>query len=250
MTSLFNFFPGATPSAVRLLRRSLVLLLLAVLTGCATSPAADVRDPRDPFESFNRKVYAFNTGLDEAVIKPVATTYRDITPSPVRTHIGNFFGNLSDIWSTLNTALQLRAEDTATNVLRVSVNTVFGFGGLLDIATEMNLYRTPADFGQTLGRWGVGPGPYLVLPVLGPSTVRDTLGRTIEQSGDLIWNLDHMPTRNSLYALRLVETRAGLLRATSMLDEAALDKYSFSRDVFLQRRQSQVDAVRHPDDDE
>ena len=240
---------SSSQAGLRKWLQGLVLLVCAVLSGCATGPVADSGDPRDPFESFNRKVDAFNTTVDEAVVKPVATTYRDITPSPVRTHIGNFFGNLSDIWSTLNTALQLRGEDTANNVLRVSVNTVFGFVGLLDIATEMNLYRTPADFGQTLGRWGVPPGPYLVLPVLGPSTVRDTLGRSIEQSGDLIWNLDHIPTRNSLFGLRLVETRASLLRATSMLDEAALDKYSFTRDVFLQRRQSQVDAVRQTDDE-
>lgn len=235
--------------AVRWLQRGLMLVLMAVMAGCATSPATDTRDPRDPFESFNRRVDAFNTSLDDAVIKPVATTYRDITPSPVRTYIGNFFGNLSDIWSTLNTALQLRAEDTATNVMRVSVNTVFGLGGLLDIATEMNLYRAPADFGQTLGRWGVPPGPYLVLPVLGPSTVRDTLGRGVEQSGDRVLNIDHVPTRNSLFALRLVETRASLLRTTAMLDEAAIDKYSFTRELFLQRRKSQVDAVREPDDE-
>lgn len=239
-------WPSTAARSMRLLLGGLVILAVAVLSGCASGPAAN---PRDPFEPFNRRVDAFNTALDDAVVKPVATTYRDAMPAPVRTHIGNFFGNLSDIWSTLNTALQLRVEDTVTNAFRVGVNTFFGLGGLLDIATEMNLYRSPADFGQTLGRWGVPSGPYLVLPVLGPSTVRDTLGRSVEQRGDIIGNIEHIPSRNSLTALRLVETRASLLRATSMLDEAALDKYSFSRDVFLQRRQSQVDAVRNPEDE-
>jgi phospholipid-binding lipoprotein MlaA len=132
--------------------------------------------------------------------------------------------------------------------LRLGFNTLFGFGGLLDIASEMNLYRSPADFGQTLGYWGVPAGPYLVLPILGPSTVRDTLGRSVEARGDLVLGLDHVPTRNSLYALRAVETRANLLRASSVLDEAALDKYSFTREVFLSRRQSAIEAQRHRDE--
>jgi phospholipid-binding lipoprotein MlaA len=191
---------------------------------------------------------SFNDAVDGAVLKPVATVYRDVTPDPLRTAVGNFFGNLSDVWSTLNTAMQLRVEDTVINALRLGFNTLFGFGGLLDIASEMNLYRSPADFGQTLGYWGVPAGPYLVLPILGPSTVRDTLGRSVEARGDLVLGLEHVPTRNSLYALRAVETRANLLRASSVLDEAALDKYSFTREVFLSRRQSAIEAQRHRDE--
>lgn len=232
---------------LRTVMRSVITAwVLASLLGCASAPG---RDSRDPFEPFNRGVEKFNDAVDAAVLKPVATVYRDVTPDPLRTAVGNFFGNLSDVWSTLNTAMQLRLEDTVVNAMRLSINTVFGLGGVLDIASEMNLYRSPADFGQTLGYWGVPAGPYLVLPVLGPSTVRDTLGRSIEARGDLVLSLDHVPTRNSLYALRAVETRANLLRASSVLDEAALDKYSFTREVFLKRRQSAIEAQRHRDED-
>lgn len=227
-------------------RCALAAVAVVLATGCASAPQAD---PRDPFEPFNRDVERFNDALDRAVVKPVATVYRDVTPSFVRTLVGNFFGNLSDVWSTLNTALQFRAEDTAVNALRLGVNTLFGFGGLIDIASEMDLYRSPADFGQTLGTWGVPSGPYLVLPVLGPSTVRDTLGRSIESRGDLVMGVDHIPTRNGLYGLRLVEARANLLRASDVLDEAALDKYTFTREVFLSRRQNAIDRQRRGADE-
>lgn len=228
------------------IRIAITAWVLTGLLGCASAPG---RDSRDPFEPFNRSVYQFNDAVDAALLKPVATVYRDVTPDPLRTVVGNFFGNLSDVWSTLNTALQLRLEDTVVNAMRLGINTVFGFGGLIDIASEMNLYRNPADFGQTLGYWGVPAGPYLVLPILGPSTVRDTLGRSIEARGDLVMDVNHVPTRNSLYTLRAVETRANLLRASSVLDEAALDKYSFTREVFLKRRQSAIEAQRHRDED-
>jgi phospholipid-binding lipoprotein MlaA len=218
---------------------------MGLVSACASAPNADARDPLEPF---NRDVQRFNDGVDRAVVKPIATVYREVTPSFVRTLVGNFFGNLSDIWSTLNTALQLRPEDTAVNALRLGVNTFFGFGGLIDIASEMNLYRSPADFGQTLGTWGVPPGPYLVLPLLGPSTVRDTLGRGVESRGDRVMGVDHIPSRNSLYALRLVEARANLLRASDVLDEAALDKYTFTREVFLSRRQNAIDQQRRRDE--
>ncbi len=230
----------------RATRSTAALLLGVVLVGCATGP---VTDPRDPLEGYNRGMTQFNDAVDDAVLKPVATGYAAVTPDPVRTAISNFFGNLSDMWATLNTALQLRGEDTAVNFMRVNVNTVLGLGGLIDIASDMGLYKTKADFGQTLGYWGVPPGPYLVLPLLGPSTVRDTLGMGIEASGDLVNRTEHIATRNTLTGVRLVEKRAGLLRAGAMLDEAALDKYSFTREVFLQRRQSLVDAPRDLDID-
>ena len=221
------------------------LVASVLMGGCAgTAP-----DPRDPLEPFNRRVDAFNTAVDDAVVRPVATAYRDITPDPIRGHVGNFFGNLADVWSALNTALQLRVEDTAVNLLRVGLNSTFGFAGLIDLATEMGLYRAPADFGQTLGRWGVPPGPYLVMPLFGPSTVRDTLGRGIEQRGDAVYGIDDVATRNSLIGLRLVDKRAQLLRAGEVLDGAALDKYSFTREVYLQRRQNQVDTLRQQTDD-
>ena len=223
-------------------RGAAVVLLLgaALLGGCASGPNAH---PRDPLEPFNRGVSEFNEAVDEAVLKPVATAYRDVTPDLVRTGVSNFFGNLRDVWSALNATLQLKPRAAAENALRVGVNTAFGFGGLLDIASEMGIERTTLDFGQTLGRWGVPSGPYLVLPIFGPSTFRDAAGFGVESNGDLVSKVDHIPTRNSLYALRAVETRANLLRATTMLEGAALDKYSFTRDIYLQRRQSLIDDL-------
>jgi len=213
---------------------------LALLAGCATGPDAD---PRDPLEPFNRGVQRFNDGVDEAVLKPVATAYVNVTPSPVRTGVSNFFSNLGDLWSAVNAGLQLRPRESAENLMRFSVNTVLGFGGLLDIASEAGIPRTKIDFGQTMGRWGVPAGPYLVLPLMGPSTVRDTGGLVVDNTGDLVGQVDHVPTRNSLYALRIVDTRASLLRATTLLDGAALDKYSFTRDLYLSRRQRQIDDM-------
>lgn len=225
----------------RLSRWLFLSAVVAIAAGCATRPDAH---PKDPFESFNRGVHGFNEVVDEAVVKPVAIAYRDIAPDPVRTGVSNFFGNLGDVWSTANAVFQLRPREAAENFLRVSVNTVFGLGGLLDIASEMGIERTKLDFGLTLGRWGVPTGPYLVLPFMGPSTIRDTAGMSVESRGDLVRQLDHVPTRNSLIGLRLVDTRTNLLRATSMLEGVALDKYSFTRDFYLQRRDSQIDHAR------
>lgn len=223
-------------------RMLLVWVAVGMLAGCANVPD---RDPRDPIEPFNRGVSEFNDAVDKAVLKPVATVYAQVTPDPVRTSVVNFFGNARDVWTFINSTLQLRVEDAATSFLRVGVNTAFGFGGLLDLATELHLYRVSADFGQTLGYWGVPPGPYLMLPILGPSTLRDTVGFSVETGGDLVQSISSVSTRNSLFALRAVETRAGLLRAGAVLDDAALDKYTFTREVFLQRRQSVIDAQRN-----
>ena len=207
------------------------LLALVLLQGCATGP-----NPRDPFEPFNRTMTRFNEGLDDAIVKPVALAYQGVVPSPVRTGVSNFFGNLSDVWSFVNNVLQAKPQAAVDSFMRVSVNTVLGFGGLLDWATEMGIERHREDFGKTLGRWGVATGPYLVLPVLGPSTVRDTAALVVDAKGDLVMQLDNVATRNSLYVLRAVDLRASLLRAGDVLDQAALDKYSFTRDSYLQRR--------------
>lgn len=216
------------------------LVMAALLSGCASGPNAN---PADPLEPFNRNVTGFNDTVDSMVLKPVATVYRDATPDLVRTGVNNFFENLRDAWSAVNATLQLKPQAAAENFLRVGVNTAFGLGGLLDIASEMGIDKTRLDFGQTLGRWGVPPGPYLVLPIFGPSSIRDAAGFSVESSGDLIMGIDRIPLRNSLYALRAVETRANLLRATTMLEGAALDKYSFTRDIYLQRRQSQIEDL-------
>jgi len=212
-----------------------------VLAGCASAPNAN---PRDPWEPFNRQVTDFNDAVDSAVLKPVATVYRDITPDPVRTGVNNFFENLRDGWSFINASLQLRPREAVENFMRFNVNTFFGLAGVLDIASEMGIERTRLDFGQTLGRWGIPSGPYLVLPIFGPSSVRDAAGITIEARGDLVQGLSDVSLRNSLIALRAVETRANLLRATTMLEGAALDKYSFTRDVYLQRRESQIEDLK------
>jgi phospholipid-binding lipoprotein MlaA len=217
-----------------------LVVLCALLSGCATGPNAN---PKDPLEPFNRNVTSFNDAVDKAVLKPVATVYRDVTPDLVRTSVSNFFENLRDVWSAINATLQLRPREAAENFMRFNVNTVFGMGGLVNVASEMGIERTRLDFGQTLGRWGVPAGPYLVLPLFGPSSVRDAAGFAVESRGDLIQGIDDVRARNSLIGLRAVETRANLLRATSMLEGAALDPYTFTRDIYLQRRQSQIEDL-------
>lgn len=215
----------------------LSVVLLLALQACATAPGGN---PADPFESFNRSVFTFNDGVDRAVIKPVATIYRDVTPAPVRTGVTNFFGNFSDLWSAVNNALQAKPVEAGDSLARVMVNTLFGLGGLLDVAGEAGIARHSEDFGQTLGRWGVPAGPYLVLPVLGPSTVRDTAALVVDVQGDALSAVNNVPVRNSLTATRSVNLRSNNLDAGDLLTEASLDKYSFARDVYLQRRRSLV----------
>ena len=232
-TAGFARHDGAPRFARAGLRWCSLVLGAALLSGCASGPGAH---PDDPLEPYNRSMTRFNDGVDEAVLKPVATAYKDAVPSPVRTGVNNFFGNLGDVWSFVNNVLQLRPEEALSSLVRFNVNTVFGLGGVLDIASEMGVERNRQDFGLTLGRWGVPTGPYLVLPLLGPSTVRDTLAMPVDRQGNLVGQFDSVSARNSLYALRLVDTRAGLLGAGAVLESAALDKYSFTRDVFLQLR--------------
>lgn len=210
-------------------------LLLAIVQGCATGPNAN---PADPMEPLNRAVFNFNDGIDRALVQPVASAYDQVTPSPVKTGVRNFFGNISDVWSVVNNLLQGKLKESLETFMRVSVNSTFGFGGVLDIGTEAGLPKNRQDFGQTLGVWGFDAGPYVVLPLLGPSSVRDTVGTVVDGSVDVVNNLRNVPTRNSLATLRVVDKRAELLDATTILDQAALDKYSFTRDLYLQRRAS------------
>lgn len=239
MTMKMKSLPGSG------LTRAALVALTVAFTGCASSPTAH---PRDPLESFNRGVFQFNDTLDRAVVKPVATAYRDVLPSPVRTGVTNFFNNLQDVWSAVNNALQLKAEGAGNSLVRFGVNTVFGLGGLIDIASEMRIERHTEDFGQTLGHWGIGPGPYLVLPMLGPSTVRDTVALPVDFQGNLTSEIEHVPTRNSVTVLKLVNVRSQLLQATDMLEQVALDPYTFTRDAFLQRRRSAVYDGNPPDE--
>ena len=213
------------------------ILLLAFLQGCASGPNAN---PADPLEPFNRTVFRFNDGLDRAILKPVATAYRDVTPLPVRQGVTNFFGNLNDVWSFINNVLQLKPEEAADTFFRVTVNTFWGMGGLFDVASDMNIEKHREDFGLTLGHYGVGPGPYVVLPLVGSSTFRDSLALLVDKQGDLVTRVNDVATRNSLFGIRLVNARSNLLQAGEMLDRAALDKYSFARDVYLQRRSSLI----------
>ncbi len=230
-----------------LVRRLLLALLAALVSGCATGPGATDRDPLEPL---NRNVAQFNDAVDAGFLKPVATAYRQVTPAMVRTGVSNFFGNMSDAWSFVNSALQFKFRDAAENFMRLNVNTFFGLGGILDIASELNIDRHREDFGQTLGHWGVPTGPYLVLPLLGPSTLRDALSITFDRQGDPAAYLNPAGARNSLYVLRAVDIRSNLLRAGNVLDEAALDKYTFTRDVHLQRRRGEIFDGNAPDPDE
>lgn len=229
-------------TAFRAQRPLLGGLLLIALSGCAVGP-----DKRDPLENFNRGVMRFNDELDTAILQPVATAYQETLPTPARRAVGNVFSNLGDVWSTVNSLLQLKIPQATESLMRVSINTVFGLYGILDIASEMGLERHREDFGQTLGRWGVPAGPYVVLPLLGPSTVRDASGFVVDRRADLVREFDPASTRNSLFALRLVDTRASLLRTGRLLDEIALDRYTFVRDAYLQRRQAEI-VDREPGD--
>lgn len=218
------------------------LAVLLVLTGCATGP-----DARDPLEPFNRGVYKFNDAVDTAVLKPVATAYVNVTPRLVRTGVTNFFSNLSEPWSFVNNVLQGKGEAAGDNFGRFVLNTVFGVLGLADPASDVGIERHREDFGQTLGRWGVPSGPYLVLPLLGSSTVRDTAAMPVDMQGNPISYVDDTGAQIGIYVLRAVNARASLLRAGNVLDEAALDKYSFTRDVYLQVRRGEVFDGNAPD---
>lgn len=222
------------------------LLITLALSGCASGPQAD---PRDPLEPFNRGVYQFNDSVDRAVLKPVATAYRDAVPSLVRRGVNNFFGNLEDAWSFVNNTLQLKGQAAGDSFFRFGVNTFLGLGGVLDVASEMGIEKHTKDFGHTLGYWGIKSGPYLVLPLLGPSSVRDAVGRMVDAQGDILAGIEDVPTRNTLTVTRLVDTRANLLQATAMLDQVALDKYTFTRDAYLQRRRSSIYDGNPPEED-
>ena len=223
----------------RLVRWTFAAVALASTVGCATV-AGQPPNPVDPLEPLNRSVYRFNDTVDRAVLRPVATAYRNALPLMVRSGVNNFFGNLGEVWNLVNNVMQLKLQNSAETFMRLNVNTIFGLGGLLDIASEAGIERHREDFGQTLGRWGVPSGPYVVLPLLGSSTVRDAAALPVDRYGDALTAVHDIPARNSLYGLRLVDERARFLRASQMLDDAALDKYSFTRDAYLQRRRNAV----------
>lgn len=220
---------------ISLLTKFALLGIVFALTGCATNG-----DPRDPLEPLNRGIYQFNDTVDEAVMKPVAKGYKAVLPNPVRTGVGNFFSNIDDALIAVNNLLQFKFSQAASDVARMIANTTFGIGGLFDVATGFGLEKHNEDFGQTLGYWGIGDGPFLMLPFLGPSNLRDTVGLAAYYQLDPVWNLSHVPTRNTLGALRVFDRRARLLDAEKVLDEAALDPYTFLRDAYIQQRRSLI----------
>ena len=224
--------------------RLLAALGLVVLAGCAST--GEERDPRDPFEGFNRGVTKFNDTFDEYLARPVARGYVKVLHQEIRSRIANFFSNLADPFIGVNNFLQGKFENGVNDLARFAFNSTIGLLGIHDVASEMGLEKHNEDFGQTFGRWGAGPGPYLVLPVLSSSTVRDTIGLGLDWTFDPLSDVRPINLRNSLVVLRGVNLRADLLEASRILEEAALDKYVFQRDAYLQRRQSLVYDGRPP----
>jgi phospholipid-binding lipoprotein MlaA len=212
-----------------------LVLALALAAGAASAQSAN-----DPFEKVNRAIFGFNDAIDGAVLTPVAKGYQAVVPELLRTGVSNFFGNFGDGWSAINNALQGKGEAAATMVMRVATNTLFGIGGIFDVASDLGMERSTEDFGQTLGRWGMPAGPYVVWPLLGPSTARDTLGRPL----DLAWShalvINDSGVNLSLSALNLIDTRASLLSASRVVDGLAFDKYTFIRDAYVARRRNLV----------
>ena len=230
----------------RLARNVATFVVVAFcLAGCATSG-----NSRDPLEPVNRAVFSFNDGFDRAIAKPLAEGYRAAMPSFARTAVTNFFSNLEDLWIALNDLLQGKPRKAVDDLARTLINTTVGIFGLFDVASEIGIEKRNEDFGQTLGRWGVASGPYLVLPFLGSSTLRDALGYGLfDSKADLVTRHSDVPVRNTAFVLRVINLRANLLDASRIVEEAALDKYTFMRDAYLQRRQNLVYDGNPPRDD-
>lgn len=216
--------------------RILLLFSTLILAGCA-SPSGG-KNPKDPLEGFNRGAYRFNDTMDKAVLKPVAQGYAKVTPKPVQNMVHNFFSNLDDVIVTFNDLLQLKFAQAASDGTRVIVNSTLGVFGLINVANRLEKHNE--DFGQTMGYWGVSSGPYVVIPFLGPSTVRDGIGLYADTYPGPISNMDDVVLRNRLYITKGIELRASLLDTESVVDDTMLDRYSFIRDAYLMHRQSLV----------
>jgi len=222
---------------VEVTRLCATLLLAGSLAGCATSGG----NPADPLEPLNRAVFGFNDVTDKAVLTPVAKAYRAAIPGFLRRGVSNFFSNLEDVWISVNDVLQGKFQAGSEDFTRVIFNSTFGIAGIFDFASEVGLPKHNEDFGQTLGSWGITSGPYLVLPFFGPSTFRDGFGLLVDGRADLVYRgFDEVPLRNSLYATRAIGNRANLLDASSVLEQASLDRYAFVCDAWLQRRRNLV----------
>ena len=234
---------------MRKARVAILLGLAAFLVGCASIPAGVERSPQDPWEPFNRSVFEFNEGLDAYLLKPVVAGYRFVLPEFVRDGIYNFFSNYNDIYTALYNLLQGKPSYAFNDFMRVVVNTTMGLGGFLDIATPGGLEKHKEDWGQTFGVWGVPPGPYVVLPFFGPSNVRDTFGTVADLESDYLFKyVKDVGLRNSITGLRVVNARNTYYEAGDLLDGAAIDKYSFMRDAYIQRREYQINEGREDEE--
>jgi len=235
---------------LRILKSIALLVVFGWLSGCASVPDGQ-RDPGDPWESYNRGMHQFNTEFDDAIFQPVARGYQAVTPEVVDTGITNFFNNLRDFTSAVNNLLQLKLSRVVSDVGRIVINSTVGLLGFIDVASNLDIPSYKEDFGQTLGYWGVGPGPYFVLPILGPSSVRDAISLIPDWYTQPVAYLDDRGTRWALAILYGIDKRADLLGASRVLEEAALDPYSFTRDAYLQKRRNDVyDGNPPPEDDE
>jgi len=231
------------------LKNFLVMGIATVLVGCASIPAGVEPSPNDPWEPFNRSVFEFNENLDAYFLKPVVTGYRFVLPEFVRDGIYNFFSNYNDIYTALNNLLQGKPSDAFSDLMRVVVNTTFGLGGFIDMATPGGLEKHKEDWGQTFGVWGVPSGPYVVLPFFGPSSVRDTFGTAADLETDYFFKyIPDVGLRNSVTGLRVVNARNTYYEAGDLLNGAAIDKYSFLRDAYIQRREYQINEGREDEE--
>lgn len=203
-------------------------------------------NPRDPYEGFNRVMFSVHETVDKFAAKPIAQAYDKVAPLPVKAGAGNFFGNVGDLWIGVNGALQGKFADAGVDIGRLLINSTVGIFGLFDVASELGLEKHEEDFGQTMAVWGVGDGGYLFWPLIGPRTMRDTAGWAVDSSLDPVSRIDHIASRNSMLALRFVDIRASLLPADKVVEEAALDKYAYIRDAYLQRRRNQIFDGRPP----
>lgn len=225
-----------------LCRQLLAVGALAFVLGGAV--AED--NPRDPYEGFNRVMFSVHETVDKFAAKPIAQAYDKVAPLPVKAGAGNFFGNVGDLWIGVNGALQGKFADAGVDIGRLLINSTVGIFGLFDVASELGLEKHEEDFGQTMAVWGVGDGGYLFWPLIGPRTMRDTAGWAVDSSLDPVSRIDHIASRNSMLALRFVDIRASLLPADKVVEEAALDKYAYIRDAYLQRRRNQIFDGRPP----
>lgn len=230
-------------------KQVLLVGFAALLVGCVSIPAGVQPSASDPWEPFNRSVFEFNEGLDTYLLKPAVAGYRFVLPELARDGIYNFFSNYNDIYTALNNLLQGKPDDAMNDLMRVVVNTTMGLGGLIDLATPGGLEKHKEDWGQTFGVWGVPSGPYVVLPFFGPSSVRDAFGTAADLESDYLFKyIKDVGLRNSITGLRVVNARNTYYEAGDLLEGAAIDKYSFMRDAYIQRRQYQINESR--DDEE